>query len=155
MPVKPLFVVLVLALHAQAIAQPLGLPAPVREPADARQPHKIALGKRLFFDQRLSGDGSISCASCHRPERAFSDGLAQAQGIGRQAGTRNTPSLLNVRFNSSQFWDGRSASLEAQALLPFLDPREHGLADARALIAALNDTPGYAAAFRARSEERR
>jgi cytochrome c peroxidase len=107
------------------------------------------LGERLFFDKRLSRDGSISCASCHQPERAFSDGLAVAKGVRQLQGNRNTPSLLNARFNQTQFWDGRSPTLEAQAVLPFLHPREHGLHDQAGLVDALRHKPEYGAAFRA------
>jgi cytochrome c peroxidase len=139
--------ILMLLPHLPGVAQPPGLPVQHSRAGDARLAQKIALGKTLFFDQRLSRDGSISCANCHQPERAFSDGLALAQGLG--VGTRNTPSLLNVRYNRSQFWDGRSPSLEAQAIQPFLNPREHGLSDQRALIDILASKPEYVAAFRA------
>jgi cytochrome c peroxidase len=125
----------------------LGLPPVPSAPADAPSA-RTALGKLLFFDQRLSGDGSVSCASCHQRERAFSDGLAVAKGIGQRLGTRNTPSLLNVAFNQSQFWDGRRADLESQALDPLFDPREHGLRDPQALLAILSGEPAYVAAFR-------
>src|SRR5579859_5845976 len=77
-----------------------GLP-PMAAPADNPQtPARIALGRRLFFDARLSGDGSISCSSCHQPEHVFSDGRVLALGIDKHQGTRNTPSLLNVGFNT-------------------------------------------------------
>lgn len=143
------FWVVMLLSQLQAMAMPLGLPLPERRPADPQLAQKIVLGKRLFFDKRLSGDGSVSCASCHQPDKAFADGLAVAKGIGQRLGTRNTPSLLNVGFNQTQFWDGRSPSLEAQALVPFLNPSEHGLPDRHALIAGLKGKPEYAAAFRA------
>ncbi|MDB5932964.1 MAG: hypothetical protein JWQ01_308 [Massilia sp.] len=125
----------------------LGLPPLPLAGVDASSPARIALGKKLFFDARLSGDGSVSCASCHQPERAFSDGLAVAKGIGQRLGTRNTPSLLNVAFNRSQFWDGRRPDLESQAIDPLVNPREHGLRDPQALLAILRGEPDYAAAF--------
>jgi len=75
----------------------------------------VALGRELFFDKRLSADGTISCASCHEPERAFTDGKQFAEGIGGRRGARNSPTLLNAMFNTGQFWDGRAESLEAQA----------------------------------------
>ncbi len=109
---------------------PLGLPAetwiywvPVNNPLT---PEKIALGRRLFFDQRLSADGTISCASCHKPELGFADGRPVAEGIGGQRGTRNSMSLLNVIYNTAQFWDGRADTLEEQALQPLTNPVEMG-----------------------------
>lgn len=87
---------------------PLGLPAdtwrywvPADNPLTAE---KIALGRRLFFDPRLSVDGTISCASCHKPELGFADGRAVAEGVRGQRGTRNAMSLLNVIYNTAQFW---------------------------------------------------
>src|SRR5688500_14420887 len=71
----------------------------------------VHLGRDLFFDTRLSADGTISCASCHKPEMAFSDGRVVAQGVDARPGTRNTPSLLNVALNTSFFWDGRRTTL--------------------------------------------
>jgi cytochrome c peroxidase len=102
-----------------------------------------SLGKRLFFDKKLSADGTISCASCHVPEKAFSDGLPVARGVGGQSGTRNTPSLWNVAFVTSQFWDGRRLSLEQQAADPLLNPREHGLSDERMLLTILQQNESY------------
>jgi cytochrome c peroxidase len=126
-----------------------GLP-PVVAPADNPQtPARIALGRQLFFDARLSRNGSISCSSCHQPKHAFSDGRALAQGIDKREGTRNTPSLLNVAFNTSQFWDGRRTSLEAQALDPLTNPLEHGLKDTQALLAIIRADPTYATHFHA------
>ncbi len=125
----------------------LGLPPVVTPPENSSSVAKIALGQQLFFDKRLSGDGSTSCASCHQPERAFSDGLTVAKGIGGQRGTRNTPSLLNAAFNLTQFWDGRRGSLEEQALDPMLNPREHGLKNQEALLEILRGDAEYISAF--------
>jgi len=124
----------------------LGLPAPVALAHNPPTPEKIALGRALFMDARLSADGSTSCASCHQPERAFTDGRARAQGIHAGLGTRNTPSLLNVGFAQSLFWDGRRSSLEAQAADPLLDAREHGLANEAAVLRLLREH--HAAGFR-------
>ena len=85
---------------------------------------KAFLGKQLFFDPRLSGDNTISCASCHIPGKAYGDGIALARGQQDQLLTRNTQSCLNVGFYPSLFWDGRAASLEQQALIPIQSPRE-------------------------------
>jgi cytochrome c peroxidase len=105
---------------------------------------RIALGERLFFDKRLSDDGQISCASCHQPERAFSDGLATARGIGGQIGKRNTPSLLNVGEQRTLFWDGRRISLESQVADPFTNPIEHGLTNTDTVVAKVRADAGYA-----------
>jgi len=138
------------SLHAQeSSSSALGLP-PLIAPADNPQaPARIALGRRLFFDKRLSLDGSISCSSCHRPEHAFSDGRALAQGIGKREATRNAPSLFNVAFNTSEFWDGREPTLEAQALDPFKNPIEHGLKDDDALLDIIRADADYVADFHA------
>lgn len=108
---------------------------------------RVALGRKIFFDKRMSGDCQVSCASCHQPERAFADGLRVAKGMSGRSGTRNTPSLLNVAFNQSLFWDGRRADLESQALDPLFNPREHGLKDAQSLLEILRRDSGYVMAF--------
>ena len=78
----------------------------------------IELGKTLFFDPRLSGSGQISCATCHDPERSFTDNRSISLGHDQQAGTRNAPSLLNIWAMNRLFWDGRSNSLEEQSQSP-------------------------------------
>ena len=104
---------------------PLGINPGLPEPWNNRlAAEKTDLGRRLFFDTRLSRDGTVSCASCHLPERAFSDGQAIAVGIDDRPGRRNAPTLLNRAYMQSQFWDGRAASLEEQALAPMTDPSE-------------------------------
>ncbi len=103
----------------------------------------LALGRTLFFDARLSQDGTISCASCHQPEKAFTDGRNVAQGVHGRQGTRNTPSLRNTAYTQAKFWDGRRPSLEAQVLDPFLNPNEHGLRDAAELLNKLGDRADY------------
>lgn len=82
----------------------------------------IRLGRALFFEPRLSRNGQVSCASCHQPERAFTDGRAQAFGL--HQGTRNTPTLVNTAYQRWQFWDGRADSLWMQALGPMASPIE-------------------------------
>jgi cytochrome c peroxidase len=90
--------------------------------AHADDPRAAALGQALFFEPRLSKSGTISCATCHQPDRSFTDGRALSQGVG--AGRRHTPSLWNVAYNRWLFWDGRADSLWSQALHPIEDPVE-------------------------------
>jgi cytochrome c peroxidase len=125
----------------------LGLPPLITSMDNQITPAKAALGKSLFFDKRLSKDGSISCASCHQPSLAFSDGKSLTHGIEHRTGTRNTPSLINAAYNTSQFWDGRRDSLESQALDPLLNAREHGLASKEALLFLITRDANYRRAF--------
>lgn len=107
---------------------PLGLDAYMPAPEDnPLAPGKVALGRKLFFDKRLSRDGTLSCATCHDPERAFSDGRALARGIGGAEGPRNSPAIVNRAYGASHFWDGRAPTLERQAVEPILNPKELGL----------------------------
>ncbi len=127
---------------------PLGLPT-VPVPADNPQtPEKINLGKTLFQDKRLSGDGTISCSSCHSPDRGFSNGLPVGVGVHNAKGTRNTPTILNAAYYSSQFWDGRRPSLEAQSKDPLTNPVEHGLKDQAAVLAIIIKDPIYPTQFK-------
>ena len=89
---------------------------------------KIELGRRLFFDRRLSDDGRVSCASCHRPERAFSGGVSRSSGVHGRRGTRNAPALINRAYGKAFSWDGRTTSLEEQVLRPFQRADEMDLA---------------------------
>jgi cytochrome c peroxidase len=108
---------------------------------------KVKLGERLFFDKRLSADGSVSCASCHDPRLAFADGRRVAEGISGKRGTRNTPSLLNSMFNTGQFWDGRAQSLEEQAKMPLVNPDEMGSQTHEQVVARVNALPEYSGPF--------
>jgi cytochrome c peroxidase len=120
-------------LLAAAVVIPLGLDLYMTVPDDnPLTTEKIDLGRRLFFDRRLSRDGSIACSSCHDPEHAFSDGRAIAPGIFGRSGRRNSPALINRGYGRLFFWDGRSASLEEQVLKPIQDPNEMDLALAEA-----------------------
>ena len=102
------------------------------------------LGHRLFFDPRLSGTGTISCSTCHQPERRFTDGLPKGVAIGMSK--RNTPSIVGVAYSPWLYWDGRKDSLWSQALSPLEDPNEHG--SNRADIARLiDDDADYRAAY--------
>ena len=107
---------------------------------------KVILGKRLFFDKRLSLDESISCATCHDPEKGFSNAMTVAVGVSGKKGIRNVPSVVNRLFGRSQFWDGRSETLESQALGPLLNPNEMGINE-ELLIERLQADPDYQTLF--------
>ncbi len=131
---------------------PLGLPSglwgfyvPRSNPLT---PEKIALGRELFFDKRLSGDGTVSCADCHDPNKGFADGRVKAEGIGGKTGTRNSPTVLNAVFNPGQFWDGRAETLEEQAPLPLINPLEMGNRSYDEVIQRIRVIPEYRVAFR-------
>lgn len=128
-------------------AIPLGLPPIPLSSDNPQTPEKIALGKKLFQDTRLSADGKISCAECHKPERAFTDGRTVSQGIHGQVGTRNAPSLFNVGYLTSLFWDGRRTKLEDQAKDPFVNAREHGLPNHEEILKVIRNDTVYVEAF--------
>ncbi|MDT5268359.1 MAG: cytochrome c peroxidase [Acidobacteriota bacterium] len=109
---------------------------------------KVALGESLFFEKRLSVDGTVSCATCHDPAMAFSDGNMLAVGVERKVGTRNVPTVLNAMFSRSLFWDGRARTLEEQAKQPLVNPLEMGMPDQAAVVARLGAVPEYRRQFR-------
>lgn len=103
-----------------------GLKTALPPARDRFTPQAIDLGRYLFFDPVLSGDHSLSCASCHQPELGFSDGRARSVGVSGKPVKRSAPSLWNVAFLKSFFWDARASSLEEQMLGPLYDPDEMG-----------------------------
>jgi cytochrome c peroxidase len=107
---------------------------------------KIELGRQLFFDTRLSQDGTISCASCHHPEDAYGRNTQFGEGIRGQLGGRNSPIAFNRILSTAQFWDGRAASLEEQAKGPIANPIEMGHTH-EAAIAGLKKVEGYRLQF--------
>jgi cytochrome c peroxidase len=109
---------------------------------------KVALGRRLFFDTRLSGDGTLSCASCHSFDHGGAEPRATSLGIGGALGPINSPSVLNASLNFAQFWDGRAADLREQARGPVTNPIEMGSSFDR-VVATLTADPTYVANFRA------
>lgn len=124
-------------------AAPLGLPSDTEDPGRAL----AQLGSRIFTDKRLSIDGSMSCSTCHVTDRSFMDGLVTARGLRGQSLTRNTPSLVNVRFEKRLFWDGRATDLVAQIRSPLLGPKEHALPDERAAADIVRRDPAYVSEF--------
>jgi len=108
---------------------------------------KIELGRILFFDKRLSADESISCASCHDTKLAFTDGQVISKGIKGERGNRNASTIINRLFSSSQFWDGRSNSLEEQATLPLMSAHEMGNKSQDDVIRRLKSKKGYRELF--------
>ena len=113
----------------QTLAVPSGLDAFVPVPAsNPLTREKVELGKRLFFDQRLSLDNTVSCASCHDPKLAFTDTRKTAVGIMGRTGDRRSPRIVNRAYGKTFFWDGRAATLEDQVLQPISNPKEMDLA---------------------------
>lgn len=110
---------------------------------------QVALGRKLYFDTRLSRDGTVSCATCHDVTRGFSDRRNTSEGVGDQIGKRNAPTTLNAIFYATQFWDGRAQTLEDQAKLPITNPIEMGMQSEQAATAAIANDPEYQRAFQA------
>ena len=131
---------------------PLGLP-PVQWPAEnPYSREKAELGKSLYFDSRLSSDGTVSCASCHAPEKAFTDNAPFSTGIKMQKGGRSAPTVINRAYTTLQFWDGRARSLEEQAKGPLANPIEmtseqSAIAAHEAVLGRIRQIPGYISLF--------
>ncbi len=131
--------------------QQVGLPADLTRKAipldNPQTPEKIALGQKLFFEGRLSADGTVACATCHDPARAFTDGRPVSIGIHGRAGQRNAPTVLNALYNKAQFWDGRAKTLEDQAALPIFNPNEMGQPTLQAAVDRIAGIEEYQQAF--------
>lgn len=130
----------------------LGAHPPPPAPA-AREQGLARLGERLFFDPRLSADGRVSCASCHRPDEGWSVRGAKAAGAHGRIGRRNPPTLLEVASRSHWGWDGAGDSLAAQSLRPLTDPDEMGNPSLEAVWRRVVSAPAYAADLRAFAEQ--
>jgi cytochrome c peroxidase len=118
-------------------------------PADNRMtPERVALGKRLYFDKRLSRDGTVACATCHDVTRGFTDQRKTSEGIGGALGQRNAPTTMNAFLMDPQFLDGRAPSLEEQAKLPIINPIEMGMPNKQAAVNAIKDDPKYRQMFK-------
>ena len=129
-------------VFAQAL--PTKAPAPADNPTTAP---KVALGKMLYHDPRLSSSGTVSCASCHNTMLGGEDNRAGSVGVGGQVGGRSAPTVWNAAFNKVQFWDGRAASLEEQAAGPVTNPIEMGMKSWDDVVVRLKAIDGYQKAF--------
>jgi len=131
---------------------PLGIPRDIWEifvpPDNPITPEKVELGRKLYFDKRLSVDNTVSCATCHDPKFAFTDGKKVSEGVKGQKGARNAPTVLNAMFYEEQFWDGRAKTLEEQAKQPIINPIEMGMPDHDAVVKKLKGIPEYVDAFK-------
>lgn len=126
----------------------LGLLPAVAPPADnPTSPEKVELGKKLFFDPRVSGSGQIACASCHDPDLGWADGRTTAYGHRREPLKRNAPTIMNLAHMPAMFWDGRAESLEGQALQVILNPSEMS-AKRDQVAEELTSIPEYRQAFK-------
>ena len=140
------------ALFAQMATKPATIPVPlglipVQFPKDnPYTPEKAALGKLLYFDPRLSADNTVSCASCHSPAFAFTDGKAVSDGIRAQKGGRSAPTVINRAYSLNQFWDGRAKSLEEQAGGPMQNAIEMGNTH-EGVVKSIQGIAGYAPLF--------
>jgi cytochrome c peroxidase len=131
-----------------------GVPEPLKtsviRPIPARLAHdpaKAALGEKLYHDRRLSGDGTLSCASCHDLNKGGTDHAVVSDGIRKQKGGINSPTTFNAALNFVQFWDGRAASLEEQAGGPPMNPVEMGSSSWTEIVANLNKDPSLRKEF--------
>ena len=125
---------------------------PTTAPAPADNPttdEKVELGKILYHDPRLSSTGTVSCASCHNTMLGGEDNRPNSMGVNGQTGGRSAPTVWNAAFNTVQFWDGRAASLEAQAAGPVTNPIEMGMKSWDDVVARLKTIEGYQVAFEA------
>src|SRR6201998_1406357 len=131
--------------------QQVGVPVEANRAAapndNPQTPEQIALGEKLFFDGRLSADGTVACATCHDPARAFTDGRPVSIGIKGRLGQHNAPTLLNALYNKFEFWDGRATNLEEQASFPIINPLEMGQPALDAAVTNLAGIEEYRRAF--------
>lgn len=129
------------------VGLPIALTSSLTPKENPQTSEKIALGEKLFFEGRLSADGTVACASCHQPQLAFTDGKTVSVGIGSRLGQRNSPTVLNALYNKTQFWDGRAVTLEQQAGLPIVNPVEMGQRNLDSAVARIAAIPEYRATF--------
>jgi cytochrome c peroxidase len=124
---------------------PLGIESSLDELEDPPTPETVRLGRWLFYDKRLSADGTISCATCHQPEHAFSELTPVSTGVDGQKGGRKAPSFVNLAWTIFPhfFWDGRAASLDEQAMGPMINPIEMGMASHDLVVERIRKTEEY------------
>jgi cytochrome c peroxidase len=136
-----------------AIAQEVQLPVPdgvlpPEIPADNPLTQaKVDLGKLLYFDKRLSSDDTVACATCHDPKTGFAEPKPVSEGVNGAKGVRNAPTVLNAAFLRELFWDGRAPTLEAQAVLPIINPVEMAMKDHPAVEAKFRELKEYGPLF--------
>ena len=123
------------------------LPATAHHPDKPISAAKIELGKRLYFDTKLSRSGNVSCNSCHSLATFGVDNLKTSPGDGGELGDRNSPTVLNAALHVAQFWDGRAEDVEAQAGMPILNPVEMGIPSREFLVERLAQYPEYERRF--------
>ncbi|QQR79945.1 MAG: c-type cytochrome [Deltaproteobacteria bacterium] len=138
-----------MSIEAPFVKVPLGLdPENLNIPTNnPLTPEKVELGKMLYFDTRLSADGSVSCATCHNPEKGWTDQLPVSSGIRAQKGGRSAPTVINSTLMVEQFWDGRAATLEDQALGPLVNPIEMGNPNHETVTQRVQAIPSYVPYF--------
>jgi cytochrome c peroxidase len=129
---------------------PLGLQAAAAYVPDDNPMNddKVALGRFLYFDTRLSKDMTIACATCHIPFHGFADPHRTSVGVDGKLGVRNSPTVINRLFSAEQFWDGRAADLERQAHGPLTNPVEMAMGSHDEVVARVRAVPGYAPLFK-------
>ena len=125
------------------------LPAAMTATDDPATPARIALGRMLYYDARLSLDNTVSCNSCHLLDAYGVDQRPTSPGVNKQLGARNSPTVFNAAGHVAQFWDGRAPTVEEQAKGPILNPVEMAMPSAAAVTDRLEGLPGYSAAFAA------
>lgn len=136
-----------IAVHTVSFTLALIVMLPASAVGAQSYPNEIALGQALFQDKNLSANRSVACASCHQPDHGFADTRTVSLGVRKQPGTRNAPSLLDLGEYHSFFWDGRAATLEQQASVPFLAPNELGFKNLNEVVVRIRQNPRYVAAF--------
>jgi cytochrome c peroxidase len=131
-----------------AFVVPRGLPPIIWPKDNPYTPAKAELGRLLYFEKRISADGTLSCASCHHPAKGFTDQAPVSTGIKGQKGGVSAPTVINRAYGAIQFWDGRASSLEAQAVGPMANPIEMGNSHP-VVVETLKKIPGYRTRFKA------
>lgn len=147
----PLFVLIVSVTAASPQEYSLPVPEGVLPPLIPNDnpvtQAKVELGQKLYFDPRLSVDDTVSCATCHDPNKGFADGLKTSKGVGGKTGVRSAPTVLNAAYYEQQFWDGRAADLEEQAKGPMINPVEMAMPSHAAVEEKLRKIPEYPLLF--------